>query len=228
MIGVLTQKKPFNGSWPLMPFTHWKGAAFSRAHTRADLHDVARGSSSVRCRSAAKSICRWVRSSHCRCSSWGMHMLRGCPWSRQSWALAVCALIGFAIGPSTTGLSVPSFVTTLGMLSPNFRADLGHLDAQFTEDHPGIGHCDAVADLDDNKAGKRADRRHRCGSPDRGAPSWHSCRSRSKRSATAAFRSRAHVARRRFRGAGFRSLLRGRSLCSPGREFVWSDGAVIA
>jgi hypothetical protein len=29
-------------------------------------------------------------------------------------------------------------------------------------------------------------------------------------------------------GRDFAALLRGRSLCSPGREFFWSDGAAIA
>lgn len=80
-----------------------------------------------------------------------MRMLGGCLWSRQLWALAACALIGFAIGPITTGLSVPSSITTLGMLYavPDCRADLDHLGAQFTEDHPGIGRRDAAADLDE-------------------------------------------------------------------------------
>jgi len=64
---------------------------------------------------------------------------------------------------------------------------------------------DAVADLNDDKAGKRADGRHRCASPDR-----------SMRHADGSERP------------DFVALLRGRSLCLPGREFVWSDGAAIA
>ena len=39
--------------------------------------------------------------------------------------------------------------------------DLDHLGAQFAEDHPGIGRGDRVADLDDDKTGKRAGGGHR-------------------------------------------------------------------
>ena len=85
------------------------------------------------------------------------------------------------------------------------RADYNRAQRAVVQHDARYAIPDAVADLDDDKAGKRADGRHRCASPDR-----------SMRHADGSERP------------DFVAILRGRSLCLPGREFVWSDGAAIA
>src|SRR5271157_469982 len=81
-------------------------------------------------------------------------------------------------------------------------------------DRPGIGRRDAVADLDDDKAGKRADGRHRCDSPDPALlPAIVADRGPRDRP-----RPRSEAARTWHAdgsdGPDFAALLRGRSLCS--------------
>lgn len=143
-------------------------------------------------------------------------------------ALPACALIGLAIGLITTGAQRAVVHHGACYAVPDYRADPDDLGAQFAEDHHGIGLGDAVVDLDHDTAGKRAvddivvllriaallpatfaDR----GPRDRPRPRSEAARMRHADGSE---------------GSDFAALLPGRSLCSPGREFVWSDGAAIA
>src|SRR5215471_20241044 len=113
-----------------------------------------------------------------RMSGWPWRRCLGAGGQRQSerGGQNTATMMRHRAGSTISGLSSPRRGASFAEGRPAAPAgiaasrvlDLDHLGPKLAEDHPGIGSRDAVADLDDNDAGKRTDARHRRVAPSEG------------------------------------------------------------